>query len=270
MTEGRDWRQLQDESHGGHHEYRSPHLRAGQPREFIVGRLGDLIREHAAEAPCTVLDMGAGHGSYTAEVLDAGATRVICTEMSQGAAERLQERFRSDDRVEVIYDPTGELVFEQSHIDVVCMISLLHHIPDYGATLKRLAALVSPGGSLVTFQDPDFYPRRNWLVKVVSKGTYLAWRLTQGGYREGLKSVARRNVGTLDETNPRDMVEYHVVRKGVDELAVAATLQPVFGHVEIVRYWSDHGRLMQRVVGRTRLVNTFGMVARDRHDAGGP
>lgn len=208
--------------------------------------------------------MGAGHGSYTAELLAAGATRVICTEMSKDSAEALRRRFAADSRVDVVFDPDGENVYHQEQADLVCMISLLHHIPDYAAALRRVRERVAPGGSLVTFQDPDFYPRRKPLVRFTSRASYVLWRLTQGGLWEGAKSVARRRTGHMDETNPRDMVEYHVVREGVDEQAAAEALRPHFATVELVKYWSDHGRSAQRLIGRTSLTNTFGIVARGR------
>jgi SAM-dependent methyltransferase len=264
MAERPDWQRLQDESHGGEHEYKSPHLRPGEPRNMIVGRLRQLIDAHAAAGPCTLLDMGAGHGSYTAEVLTAGAARVVCTEMSQGAANRLREMFDGDSRVTVVYDPDGELVYQLDPVDVVCMISLLHRIPDYATTLGRLAEVVAPGGSLITFQDPDYYPRRKPLARVTNRVSYLIYRVSRGDFLEGAKSVLRRRTGRMDETNPRDMVEYHVVRKGVDERAVVDALAPAFESVELVPYWSDHGRTMQKILGRTRMANQFGIIATRR------
>jgi SAM-dependent methyltransferase len=255
---------MQENAHGGAHEYRSPHLRVGEPRNLIVTRLREIIASHKASGSCTVLDVGAGHGSYTAEFLAAGASVVVCTEMSESSADRLRARFADDGRVRVVYDPEGAKAFEQSPVDVVCMISLLHHIPDYIASLRLLCDRVAPGGTLVSFQDPDYYPRRRVLARVTNRISYVMWRLTQGSLWEGAKSIRRRLTGRLDEANPRDMVEYHVVRDGVDERAVVDVLQTSFDTVELVTYWSDQGRLMQRLLGSTGLVNEFGVVARGR------
>jgi SAM-dependent methyltransferase len=264
-----DWQLMQDEHHDGEQGVPWPHIRPGQPRELVVSQLGTVIKAHARNGRCRVLDVGAGHGTFTAEFLALGATEVICTEMSARSAQKLRQRFREDPRVTVIYDPLGEECFRQQDLDVVCLIAVLHHIPDYIAVLDRLVHQVVPNGSLVTFQDPTYYPRRtrraHWLTRV----SYLMWRVTRGDLREGCKSFVRRLTGTLDERNPRDMVEYHAVRNGVDELRVADALRPHFGSVRLITYWSTHNPWAQRVIGRTGVTNVFGVIAEGRRPHSG-
>lgn len=266
MTRREDWQRLQDEHHDGHASVPWPHIRPGQPREFVVGNLRSVIGAHATHGRCRVWDLGAGHGSFTTEFLAAGATEVVCTEMSERSAERLRTLFGADPRVTVVYDPDGEQGYGQDPVDVLCMVAVLHHIPDYLSTLARLVSQVAPGGSLVTFQDPTYYPRRSRLTHWLTRASYLSWRIGRGDLREGVKSVVRRRLGKLDENNPRDMVEYHSVRKGVDELAVVETLRPYFDSIRLVHYWSTHSRRAQRLVGRTGITNVFGVIAEGRRE----
>lgn len=42
------------------------------------------------------------------------------------------------------------------------------------------------------------------------------------------------------------MVEYHVVRNGVDEEPIAKLLSFSFEKVEPIRYWSNHSMVIQR------------------------
>lgn len=264
MGNRENWQQLQDEHHTGRRTVPWPHIRPGQPRELILGHLHAAVSELTTAGLCRAWDVGAGHGSFTAELLGAGASEVLCTEMSERSAEELRTRFADDPRVTVLYDPDGEGGYVQEPVDLLCMIAVLHHIPDYCTTLKKLVEQVRPGGSLVTFQDPTFYPRRSRRAHWLTKASYYSWRLGRGDLVEGVKSVARRTTKKLDESNPRDMVEYHSVRKGVDELAVLDLLRPYFESVRLVPYWSTHNPPAQRLVGRTGITNVFGVVAAGR------
>jgi hypothetical protein len=57
------------------------------------------------------------------------------------------------------------------------------------------------------------------------------------------------------------MVEYHVVRDGVDEQAIVDLLAPMFERVELFTYWSTQSRAAQAIGRRLGLVNTFGVAA---------
>jgi hypothetical protein len=59
------------------------------------------------------------------------------------------------------------------------------------------------------------------------------------------------------------MVEYHVVRNGVDERALRALLDPSFGEVHVIPYWSNQARVAQRLGRRLGLANQFALVAED-------
>jgi hypothetical protein len=91
---------------------------------------------------------------------------------------------------------------------------------------------ITVGGAFVSFQDSLWYPRRSPGSLAVERGAYLLWRMGQGQLWRGVASVLRRRRGAYDETDPSDMIEYHVVRKGVDELrasCVAGTIFPCRG-----------------------------------------
>ena len=57
------------------------------------------------------------------------------------------------------------------------------------------------------------------------------------------------------------MVEYHVVRDGVDEQAVTAAIRDRFDEVTLLPYWSNQLGPMQPVGNRLGLANTFGVLA---------
>ena len=74
--------------------------------------------------------------------------------------------------------------------------------------------------------------------------------------------------GTFDETNPSDMVEYHVVRNGVDEEAVLSFTHGAFAEVALIQYWSSQLRVAQRFGERLGLHSSFGMVAHGYNQGG--
>ncbi len=259
----------QDAAHADDFDYRvgSPHLRHDSLRGMIEGRLLRLVTETiAANGACRVLEVGAGHGTFTHCLVDAGAT-VVVTEASSASARHLERDFAGDPRVEVMYDESGEQCLERDEEwDLVVIISVLHHIPDYLAFLRRVQTKVSPGGAVFTAQDPMYYPRQSRWSRAVARGAYYTWRVGQGGYVRGLQTRWRRLRGVYDDSNPSDLVEYHVVRQGCDELAIAEVLGVRFD-VAVFSYWSTQSPVLQRWLKPLGVKESFGIEARDRTHA---
>ncbi len=261
---------LQEAAYGEAADYEngSPHLAHPQLRNRVIASIREVVLERMrALGRCRVLEVGAGHGAFTDHVLALGA-EVTITEMSRPMCSVLRRRLEHNALVSVHHDPDGEELFRQrDRFDVVLFISVLHHIPDYLEFLSRIVDRVTPGGSLLSYQDPLFYPRRSWLSLKVDRTAFLMWRVFQGELRRGLATQMRRWRGTYDETALGDMVEYHVVRQGVDEEAIVALLGPRFANVSLIRYWSSANITLQRLGERTGAANTFGLLATGRRNA---
>ena len=259
----------QDTSHSESHDYEkgSPHLRHDTLRTMVEQRLIALVTDSLRRSGrCRVLEVGAGHGTFTHCLVDAGAA-VTVTETSSASAEHLRRRFADSGQVDVHFDETGEAILHSDdQWDVAVMTSVLHHIPDYLPFLSKLSTLVSEGGAILTVQDPLYYPRMSRTAHVADRAAYFAWRVFQGNFGRGLATRFRRLRGVYRDSEPSDLVEYHVVRDGVDEEAIARTLRVPFNDVEIFRYWSTQAPLLQRAGDRTRFVTTFGVEATGRHD----
>ncbi|MER5885724.1 class I SAM-dependent methyltransferase [Streptomyces sp. NPDC001941] len=261
-----DMAELQELEHGEGHDYAagSPHIRHHQLRDRLVGALHAMVGEVTdRRGRCRVVEIGAGHGTFTDHLLAAGA-EVEVTEMSGPSADALRRRFRHNPKVSVVHDPDGSAPLHGDAVDAVVCLSVLHHIPDYLATVDLLTARVAPGGAFLSFQDPLWYPRRSAVSMAADRGAYFLWRLGQGELGRGLATRARRARGVLDETNSADMAEYHVVRQGVDEQALCDRLAGSFGRVELMRYWSTQSGVLQRLGERLAPPSTFGLLAHDR------
>jgi SAM-dependent methyltransferase len=183
----------------------------------LLGELREVLDSlRAREVPWSVLDVGAGHGSFTEPLLAYGCA-VTATEMSKPSLEAIRAKYGRNDRFTAVLDADGSFAaLDDRTYGLVLFASVLHHIPDYYAAIDAAAARVARGGSIVTLQDPLWYPTLGWADSFLSRLAYLWWRLGQGNYRRGLESRWRWVRGVYDETNPSGMVEYHVVRQGVD------------------------------------------------------
>ncbi|MCW2768967.1 MAG: SAM-dependent methyltransferase [Aeromicrobium sp.] len=257
----------QNESHGEGHDYvkGSPHLRHETLRSMIADRLRELVQETVRrQGACHVLEVGAGHGTFTDFLIQAGAS-VTVTEASEASAAHLTARYADHDSVNVFYDRTGEDIFTTpTRFDAVVCASLLHHVPDYVTFVRRLAGLLAPDGWFYSAQDPTYYPRRSRATHLASRGTYFAWRVGQGNMRRGLATHLRRFRGEWSDTEPSDLVEYHVMRDGVDELALERELRRWYADVELITYWSTQAPIFQRLLARAGLASDFCLVARSR------
>ncbi|WP_327354649.1 class I SAM-dependent methyltransferase [Streptomyces sp. NBC_01304] len=265
-TVARTMGDLQELAHGTDHDYAkgSPHIRHQGLRDRIIDQLQAVVSETIdRNGQCRLLELGAGHGTFTDHLVAAGA-QVTVTEMSEPSARVLRQRFRHNPGVTVVHDPDGTSVSKVGELDAAVCISVLHHIPDYLATVSGLVERIVPGGSFLSVQDPLWYPRRTRTSMRLDKGAYYLWRLGQGSFRRGLDTQLRRFRGVFDETKEADMVEYHVVRDGVDEEALRTLLAASFEDVRVQRYWSTQNGGLQAVGERFFPSSTFGIVARKR------
>jgi 2-polyprenyl-3-methyl-5-hydroxy-6-metoxy-1,4-benzoquinol methylase len=103
----------------------------------------------------SVLDVGCGDG-FLAGRLSRRVPRVVAIDIDNPVLGRAKQRF-PDVQVEW---RQGDILAEDSNLgrfDAVVSNAALHHLPDTRAALRRLRALVNPGGTLgiVTFARTD-------------------------------------------------------------------------------------------------------------------
>lgn len=255
---------VQNAGYGVGYDYNkgSPHLRHSQLRSMVQQRLTRLVRARIdAVGSCSVLEIGAGDGTFTSCMIAAGAY-ITATEASEASADHIRERFAGSEQVEVMFDETGERVFATNREwDLAVMTSVLHHVPDYLGFLDRLCRLLAAGGGIFTAQDPLYYPRMSAIVHRADRAAFLSWRVLQGNYVQGIKTQLRRLRGVYDDNEPGDVLEYHIVREGLNEEAIKSLLSPRFESFEMFRYWSSQAPLWQWLGERAGFETTFGIEA---------
>jgi SAM-dependent methyltransferase len=262
---------FQEAGHGIGHDYgRAPHLRHASLRGRIESSLSHSCSGLGTRGSLAVLEIGAGHGPFTPTLLSLGA-HVTMTEMSKPAVDRLKDVFAREPRVKVIHDAEGLWPFETDRqFDAVVCVSVLHHIPDYLQAIRRYAEITRPGGAFISWQDPLWYSRLPFWDRLAAQVAYYWCRLPRGEWQRGARTLSRRVRGILDESEESDMVEYHVVRNGVDEEAIQEFLISLYGSVAIERYWSTQSVWWQRWGERRGLVSSFGSVATHRRGKAAP
>ena len=110
----------------------------------------------------TVVEVGAGIGTFSKRILDEGVERLVLIEPEESCAGVLERRFASDDRVELARDYLPEsaaLAGVAGEVDLVVCQNVLEHIGDDEAALGSMAASLAPGGrlALVVPAGPGLY-----------------------------------------------------------------------------------------------------------------
>lgn len=255
---------LQQTAYPVGHNYRkqSAHLKHRQLYEFLLQHMRAVLADLTdRDLHLHVLEVGAGDGGFTEPALAYGCA-VTVTEMSRPSYEGLRARYGGNDHFEALFDEDGSLsVVGDMRFSAVLYASVLHHIPDYTETINTSLDHLELGGAFMSFQDPLWYPSLRRSTRLFSRATYLFWRVTQGNIGRGISTIWRRTRRTYDASNPSDMVEYHVVRSGIEHEALLAYLSERFEQVSIFTYWSTPSPFWQRVGERLRLRTTFAIVA---------
>ena len=240
----------------------SPHLRHRSIHDALLARLHQAVLDVSARGlPLTLLDVGAGAGPFVEPALAYGC-RVVATDVAAPPLDALTARYACNPRFAAVLDSDGDLsALGQETYSIALYASVLHHIPDYMGALESTLARLTPGGALLTFQDPLWYPSLPPHERWAAEAMYVAWRVTQRrDYVTGVRSRVRRARGRIDPASPSDMVEYHVVRQGVDHQRIEQTLGSRFTHFEVVKYWSTPSRVGQRLGERFGLTSDFATV----------
>lgn len=256
---------IQELGHSGGHDYHStsPHLKHRKLHERLVSMVKvALVDVVGRQLPRTALEVGAGHGGFTEPILAAGFN-ATATEMSRPSLVELKTRFALNPGFCAVFDPDGSLgVLGTERFAVILCSSVLHHIPDYISAIRTtIRDHLLEEGAFVSLQDPIWYSTLRWKDTVGSRASYFIWRLGQGGYLRGAKTRLRRASGIYSPNEVADMVEYHVVRNGVDQTEILKNLDGVFESVRLIPYWSAHSAFFQMAGEHLGLRDTFAVIA---------
>ena len=118
--------------------------------ERLADPLGALLDDIVAAAPrpCRrALDVGCGTGSLTRRIADATAAEVLGVDRSERMIELARERSKGHPRLSFTLGDVLEVDLPVAGFDLVVSVASLHHL-DFDDGLRRMGALVAPGGVL--------------------------------------------------------------------------------------------------------------------------
>jgi demethylmenaquinone methyltransferase/2-methoxy-6-polyprenyl-1,4-benzoquinol methylase len=145
-------------------------------RRFLVSRV-------EAGPGDTVLDVATGTGAVALELVRRKRCDVVGLDQS---SEMLAEaRRRVDGRIRLVEGRAEALPFEDAAFDALTFTYLLRYVDDPPATLRELARVVKPGGTIagLEFGVPRGLPRPLWELWVRA-GLPAAGAAIGGGWRE--------------------------------------------------------------------------------------
>ncbi len=187
-------------------------------------------------------------------------------DVSQGRLRQLEAQCeRLPGKLEVIcadaFDAVTLLSQRSRKYDLIAVTAFLHHVPDYLKLLRQTLTLLAEHGQVLTFEDPIRYDSMRWPARLLGGVAYFSWRLLQGDVVGGTRRYLRRRFSNQTITEEDD-TEYHVVRNGVDQEAVASLLREMGMQSKTLRYFSTQGAMWQAAGRRLGLANSFAIVAR--------
>jgi demethylmenaquinone methyltransferase/2-methoxy-6-polyprenyl-1,4-benzoquinol methylase len=129
-------------------------------RRFLVSRV-------AAGAGDTVLDVATGTGAVALELVRQKGCTVVGLDQSRGMLEEARRRAvlaAATRDVRFVEGSADELPFEDAAFDALTFTYLLRYVDDPAATLRELARVVRPGGTVagLEFGVPGGLARPAW------------------------------------------------------------------------------------------------------------
>jgi cyclopropane fatty-acyl-phospholipid synthase-like methyltransferase len=240
----------------------APHLKHADLRAKFDALLAHVLERATVDnSPPRVLDLGAGEGSVTRRLLERGAV-VTAVDVSDSQLAELARKCSSwNERLTVRPGEVDAVLSSlEGPYDVIVASAFLHHVPDYLGLVRRATELLAPHGQFLSFQDPLRYDTISRLTRLFGGVSYLSWRIFQGDLWGGTLRRLRRTGGQLDDS-ALDQAEYHILRNGVDQDSLAATLRAAGFECEVIRYFSTQSRVCQQLGTALGLEDTFGVIA---------
>jgi ubiquinone/menaquinone biosynthesis C-methylase UbiE len=122
-------------------------------RRFVFVERRDIVLEMTPARPGRVLDIGAGPGVFTRQLLDRGASCWVVDLSSQMVA-TARRQFAGKPGAMFIVGDIDRLPFADGSFDVALCVGVLQYLPSIDVALRELARVVTPGGKIiVTFPN---------------------------------------------------------------------------------------------------------------------
>jgi ubiquinone/menaquinone biosynthesis C-methylase UbiE len=126
-------------------------------QEQVLGKLRKLVGAELETGYGRSLEIGAGTGYFSLNLLQAGVVReATCTDISPGMVTTLSENAeRLGLTVRTARADAGSLPFADQSFDLVLGHAVLHHLPDLRRSFAEFHRVLRPGGRLAFAGEPS-------------------------------------------------------------------------------------------------------------------
>jgi SAM-dependent methyltransferase len=126
-------------------------------RGQVLGKLGKVLGRELDRGFRRSLEIGAGTGYFSLNLLQAGAVReATCTDISPGMMRILAANAaRLGVSVRTARAEAESLPFADESFDLVLGHAVLHHVPDLGLAFDEFHRVLRPGGRIVFAGEPS-------------------------------------------------------------------------------------------------------------------
>src|SRR5947209_15100551 len=126
-------------------------------RTQVIGKLRKLVGDELDEGYQRSLEIGAGTGYFTLNLLNAGVVReATCTDISPGMVSTLgRNAARLGLNVRAARADAESLPFADGSFDLVLGHAVLHHLPDLELAFAEFHRVLAPGGRIIFAGEPS-------------------------------------------------------------------------------------------------------------------
>ena len=115
----------------------------------------EMVRHVEAGRPSSILDVATGTAGVALELVGRTPARVTGLDLTHPMLRRGQERIEragATERVQLVVGQAERLPFPDATFDALTFTYLLRYVADPAATLRELARVVKPGGSIASLE----------------------------------------------------------------------------------------------------------------------
>jgi SAM-dependent methyltransferase len=207
----------------------------------VVGKLRKVLGSALAQGFERSLEVGAGTGYFSLNLLRAGVVRdATCTDISPGMVGALNANARRLGlSVRTARADAESLPFVERSFDLVLGHAVLHHLPDLAGAFGEFHRVLRPGGWIVFAGEPSRFGDR--LAAIPKRGALALAPMWRRALRAGTAPPVDPGLPDGDDHGLEQVVDIHA-----------------FTPRDLDRHARDAGFTDVRVRGEELLANWFG------------
>jgi 2-polyprenyl-3-methyl-5-hydroxy-6-metoxy-1,4-benzoquinol methylase len=220
-----------------------------------IGRLKNLLElaDTKNKQKKLALDIGAGTGFVSSHLLKLGYT-TTAVDISKEMLDILNTKLGDNPNLTITTsDADGFLEKDNQKYHVITSSSVLHHLPDYEASIAEMTKHLTDDGYLLFFHEPTAH-RASLIEKFLRRVDYKLFHivlLRKGLYRK-LKSAKLSY----------KMADYHVTHGFDDDKVIKVLENNGFEIIKIDKYITTQTKLMHKIFQTFFTPSTWSLLAR--------